>query len=74
MLDSLPEPSELVEDEWGAMKIRFSREGLSWDKLGQDQRTLQVPPVYSQLLLALVSSSFSHLEHRSKLSCAGAAR
>ena len=44
MLDSLPEPSELVEDEWGAMKIRFSREGLSWDKLGQDQRTLQVPP------------------------------
>ena len=42
MLDSLPEPSELVEDEWAAMKIRFSREGLLWDKLGQDQRTLQV--------------------------------
>ena len=41
-MDSLPEPSDLVEDEWAAMKIRFNKEGLSWDKLGPEERILQV--------------------------------
>ena len=41
-MDSLPEPSDLVEDEWAAMKIRFNKEGLSWDRLSQEDRTLQV--------------------------------
>ena len=41
-MDSLPEPSDLVEDEWAAMKIRFNKEGLSWDKLDPEERILQV--------------------------------
>ena len=41
-MDSLPEPSDLVEDEWAAMKIRFNKEGLNWDKLGPGERILQV--------------------------------
>ena len=48
-MDSLPEPSDLVEDEWAAMKIRFKKEGLNWDKLGQDERILQVMPVISRI-------------------------
>ena len=48
-MDSLPEPSDLVEDEWAAMKIRFKKEGLNWDKLGQDERILQVMPVISRV-------------------------
>ena len=44
-MDSLPEPSDLVEDEWAAMKIRFSKEGLNWDKLGPGERILQVKMV-----------------------------
>ena len=41
-MESLPEPSDLVEDEWAAMKIRFKKEGLNWDKLGPEERILQV--------------------------------
>ena len=41
-MESLPEPSDLVEDEWAAMKIRFKKEGLNWDKLSQEERILQV--------------------------------
>ena len=41
-MDSIPEPSECVEDEWAAMKIRFTKEGLHWDKLSPDDRILQV--------------------------------
>merc|ERR1712013_25162 len=41
-MESLPEPSDTVDDEWAAMKIRFKKEGLAWDKLGQDDRLLQV--------------------------------
>lgn len=48
-MDSLPEPSDLVEDEWAAMKIRFKKEGLNWDKLGQEERILQVMPVISRV-------------------------
>lgn len=43
-MDSLPEPSEVVEDEWAAMKIRFTKEGLQWDRLSQEERLLQVTP------------------------------
>ena len=42
IMESLPPPSELVEDEWAAMKIRFSKEGLVWDKLSPEDRILQV--------------------------------
>lgn len=48
-MDSLPEPSDLVEDEWAAMKIRFKKEGLNWDKLGQEERILQVMSVISSV-------------------------
>ena len=41
-MDSLPEPSETVEDEWAAMKIRFRKEGLDWDRLSDQDRILQV--------------------------------
>ncbi len=41
-MDSLPAPSELVEDEWAAMRIRFQREGLQYDSLTGEQRLLQV--------------------------------
>ena len=41
-MDSLPEPSETVEDEWASMKIRFHKEGLVWNKLDADERILQV--------------------------------
>ena len=41
-MDSLPEPSETVEDEWASMKIRFRKEGLEWDRLSQQDRLLQV--------------------------------
>ena len=41
-MESLPAPSELVEDEWAAMRIRFQREGLQYDSLTGDQRLLQV--------------------------------
>ena len=41
-MDSLPEPSETVEDEWASMKIRFHKEGLIWNKLDADERILQV--------------------------------
>ena len=49
-MDSLPEPSDLVEDEWAAMKIRFNKEGLNWDKLSPGERILQVKmmPVISR--------------------------
>ena len=41
-MDSLPEPSETVEDEWASMKIRFRKEGLDWAKLSDQDRILQV--------------------------------
>merc|ERR1712087_620631 len=41
-MDSLPEPSETVEDEWASMKIRFRKEGLDWSKLTDQDRILQV--------------------------------
>ena len=41
-MESLPDPSETVDDEWAAMKIRFNKEGLVWDKLEQEERLLQV--------------------------------
>ena len=41
-MESLPEPSDTVDDEWASMKIRFNKEGLVWDKLNQDDRLLQV--------------------------------
>jgi hypothetical protein len=41
-MESLPAPSELVEDEWAAMRIRFQREGLQYGSLSADQRLLQV--------------------------------
>ena len=41
-MDSLPEPSETVEDEWASMKIRFRKEGLDWSKLSDQDRILQV--------------------------------
>ena len=41
-MDSLPEPSETVEDEWASMKIRFRKEGLDWSKLSDRDRILQV--------------------------------
>jgi hypothetical protein len=41
-MESLPAPSEMVEDEWAAMRIRFQREGLQYDSLSTDQRLLQV--------------------------------
>ena len=48
-MESLPEPSDLVEDEWAAMKIRFKKEGLNWDKLSQEERILQVKSVISSV-------------------------
>ena len=41
-MDSLPEPSETVEDEWASMKIRFRKEGLDWARLSDQDRILQV--------------------------------
>jgi hypothetical protein len=41
-MESLPEPSNTVDDEWASMKIRFSKEGISWDKQGWEGRLLQV--------------------------------
>jgi chromosome segregation ATPase len=41
-MESLPEPSDTVDDEWASMKIRFNKEGLVWDKLTQEDRLLQV--------------------------------
>jgi len=41
-MDSLPEPSEVIPDEWAAMKLRFRKEGLPWDTLSLEDRLLQV--------------------------------
>jgi len=41
-MESLPEPSDTVDDEWASMKIRFHKEGLVWDKLSLEDRILQV--------------------------------
>ena len=45
-MDSLPEPSETVEDEWASMKIRFRKEGLDWSKLSDQDRILQVINIF----------------------------
>ena len=45
-MDSLPEPSETVEDEWASMKIRFRKEGLDWSKLSEQDRILQVINIF----------------------------
>ena len=70
-MDSLPEPSETVEDEWASMKIRFRKEGLDWSKLSHQDRILQViseqtsdlscfqPVIIKQLVVNPVFSSKS---------------
>ena len=49
-MDSLPDPSQLVEDEEAGMRLRFSREGLSWENLSPEQKLLQVTQTYTTQL------------------------
>ena len=56
-MDSLPEPSETVEDEWASMKIRFRKEGLDWSKLSDQDRILQVTSDQNQTLYSITDQS-----------------